>query len=88
MDIPFIIFITLVACLIGSIDIKHKTFNIITFLKTLLSVGIFVVIIAFISDKYLPKASNDVLGVWILGGTILVLSIYLTIRAFVQLKKK
>jgi hypothetical protein len=89
MDIPLIILISLVAGLEGSIDIKHKTFNFKTFFKTFLSIGIFLSIIAFISDRFLPKTSW-IFGIssWIFGGTILVLAIYLTIRAFIQLKKK
>lgn len=84
MDIPLIIFISLVAGFKGSIDIKQKTFDFKTFFKTFLSVGIFLSIIAFISDRYLPKRQVS----WIFGVTILVLAIYLTIRAFIQLKKK
>jgi hypothetical protein len=87
MDIPLIILMALVVGLEGSIDIKHKTFNFKTFFKTFLSVGIFLSIIAFISDRFLPKqVSSWIFGEssWIFGGTILVLAIYITIRAFIS----
>jgi hypothetical protein len=84
MDLPSIILISLVLGLKRNIDIKQRKLNFKSLLKEFFSIGILLLVFAFIMDRYLPKREVS----WIFVGIILLVAIYLTIRTFIQLKKK
>ena len=92
--IIFIIISSLIEGYRAGVKSNNKTFDIKAFTKAFLIVSIGATIFIYvlvmplnvIVQKYIPKES--MIWGWLWGGMFLIIALYLSIRGFIQLKKK